>query len=216
MSVTETVKRFVVMLIGIIISALGLAFFVHVDLGVAPLSTLPYALSLAFPALSLGTYSFLQHVVFFTLTVLLLRRDFKPFQLLILPCSLVFGYFVDFWNLFLDWLTPESYFVRILLLLIGCVIVAASFSMLFLSQVALEANTAMLNALVLRTKKPYGTLKTICDITIILLAAAVSLIFMHKIVGIQVGTIIAALVIGPVAGVFTKHMAKLERFFTSK
>ena len=216
MSASETVKRFSAMLIGMIVGALGLAIFVHLDLGVSPISTLPYALSQAFPALSLGTYSILQHLVFFALIVILLRREFRPFQLLILPCSMVFGYFVDLWNLLLSWLTPENYFVRLLLLLVGCVIVSASFSLIYISHVALEANTAMLNALVLRTGKPYGTLKTISDITIVLLAAAVSLIFLHRIVGIREGTIISALIIGPVAGIFNKHLSKLERLFTAK
>lgn len=214
MSRSETVKRFAVMLLGLIITALGLAVSVHLNLGISPITTLPYALSLAFPALSLGTFTFLQHMVFFLLTVLLLRRDFKLFQLLQLVCSLVFGYFVDFWNLLLGWLTPESYVLRLALLLVGCVIVALGFSLIFTSKVALEANTAFLNALSLRTGKAYSTLKTISDIVIILLAAAVSLVFLHTVVGIREGTVISALIIGPIAGFFNKRLARLEAFFT--
>lgn len=216
MKPTETIKRFVVMLIGLIINALGLAVFVHLDLGVSPISTLPYALSQAFPIFTLGTYSILQHIVFFILIVLLLRRDFRPFQLLLLPCSFVFGYFVDFWNLFLNWLTLDSYFLRLLLLVLGCIVVSIGFSMVYTSGVALEANTALVNALVLRTGKSYGMLKTISDLTIIVLAAIVSLIFLHTIVGIREGTVISALLIGPIAGIVNKPMAKLERFFISK
>lgn len=216
MTASETVKRFLFMLLGLIVTALGLAICVRPDLGISPITTLPYALNQVIPSLSLGTFVFLQHVVFFILTVLLLRRDFKPFQILQLPCSFLFGYFVDLWGLLLRGVTPEAYWARILLLLIGCVIVALGFSLIYTSHVALEANTAFLNSLSLRTGKPYGTLKILTDVIIVVLAAAVALIFLHKIVGIREGTIIAALIVGPIAGFFNKRLARVERFFTSK
>lgn len=216
MTASETVKRFLFMIVGLIVTALGLAVCVKPDLGISPITTLPYALNQVIPALSLGTFVFLQHVVFFLLTVLLLRRDFKPFQILQLPCSFVFGYFVDLWGLVLRGLNPEAYWARILLLLVGCVVVALGFSLIYTSHVALEANTAFLNALSLRTGKPYGTLKILTDVIIVILAAAVALIFLHKIVGIREGTIIAALIVGPIAGFFNKRLAGAEKFFTSK
>lgn len=216
MTRTETIKRFIFMIIGLIVTALGLAVCVRADLGISPITTLAYALNQAFPALSLGTFVFFQHVAFFILTVVLLRKDFKPFQVLQLPCSFVFGYFVDVWEILLRSLTLDSYFARMFLLLIGCVIVALGFSMVYTSHVALEANTAFLNALSLRTGKPYGTLKTITDVIIVIMAAAVALIFLHKIVGIREGTVIAALIVGPIAGFFNKRLAFIERFFTGK
>lgn len=215
MTASETVKRFLFMLLGLIVTALGLAVCVKPDLGISPITTLPYALNQVIPALSLGTFVFLQHVIFFILTVLLLRRDFKPFQILQLPCSFLFGYFVDLWGIVLRGLNPEAYWTRILLLLVGCVIVALGFSLIYTSHVALEANTAFLNALSLRTGKPYGTLKILTDVIIVVLAAAVALIFLHKIVGIREGTIIAALIVGPIAGFFNKKLARVERFFVS-
>lgn len=215
MTTVETIKRFLFMIVGLIVTALGLAICVRPDLGISPITTLPYALNQVIPSLSLGTFVFLQHVIFFILTVLLLRRDFKPFQILQLPCSFLFGYFVDLWGLLLRSVTPEAYWARILLLLVGCVIVALGFSLIYTSHVALEANTAFLNALSLRTGKPYGTLKILTDVIIVVLAAAVSLIFLHKIVGIREGTIIAALIVGPIAGFFNKRLAVAEHFFVS-
>ena len=204
------------MLIGLIVTALGLAVCVRADLGISPITTLAYALNRAFPALSLGTYVFFQHVVFFILTVILLRREFKPFQILQLPCSFVFGYFVDVWEMLLRRLTLNAYPSRIILLLVGCVIVALGFSLVYTSHVALEANTAFLNALSLRTGKPYGTLKTITDVIIVIMAAAIGLIFLRTVVGIREGTVIAALIVGPIAGFFNKRLTFMERLFTAK
>ena len=213
MSRSETIKRFLFMIIGLIVTALGLAVCVRANLGISPITTLAFALNKAFPALTLGTYVFFQHIVFFILTVVLLRKDFKPFQLLQLPCSFLFGYFVDFWEILLRNLSLNSYITRILLLLIGCVIVALGFSMSYTSRVALEANTAFLNALSQRTGKPYSTLKTLTDVIIVIMAAVVALIFLHTIVGIREGTVIAALIVGPIAGFFNRRLAGMERFF---
>ena len=204
------------MLIGLIVTALGLAVCVRADLGISPITTLAYALNRAFPVLSLGTYVFILHVVYFILALALLRRDFKPFQFLQIPCSFVFGYFVDVWEMLLRRLMLSTYLSRVAVLLVGCVIVALGFSLICTSRVALEANTAFLNALALRTGKPYGTLKTLTDVITVIMAAAVGLIFLHTIVGIREGTVIAALIVGPIAGFFNKRLAFMERLFTTK
>ena len=204
------------MLVGLTVTALGLAVCVRADLGISPITTLAFALNKAFPALTLGTYVFFQHIVFFILTAVLLGKDFKPFQLLQLPCSFLFGYFVDFWEILLRGLYLNGYAARVILLLAGCVIVGLGFSLSYTSRVALEANTAFLNAFSIRAKKPYSTLKTLTDILIVVLAAAVGLIFLRTVVGIREGTVIAALIIGPIAGFFNKRMVWAERFFTVK
>ena len=212
----EAVKRFLCMIVGLTVTALGLAVCVRADLGISPITTLAFALNKAFPALTLGTYVFFQHIVFFILTAALLRKDFKRFQLLQLPCSFLFGYFVDFWELLLRSLSLNGYIPRILLLLVGCVIVGLGFSLSYTSRVALEANTAFLNALSLRTGKAYSTLKTLTDVLIVIMAAAVALLALRTVVGIREGTVIAALIIGPIAGFFNRRLAGLETFFRGK
>ena len=202
------------MLVGLIITALGLASCALPNLGMSPVATLPFAVNQIVPKLSLGTAVFIQHVVFFLLTALLLRKDFKLFQILQLPCSFLFGYFVDLWELLLRELVLDTYFSRALVFLFGCVVSSLGFSLIYLSKVALEANTAFVTALSLRAGKPYGTIKTLTDVFIVLLSAVLSLVFLHTIAGIREGTVIAALIIGPIAGFFNKHLAKYNGFFT--
>ncbi len=213
---TELIKRFLFMILGLIVTALGLAVCVQPNLGISPITTLAYALNRVIPSMSLGTFVFMQHMVFFLLMVALQRKDFKSFQLLQIPCSFLFGYCVDFWELLLQNVTPNTYFARMIMLLIGCVIVALGFSLIYTSHVALEANTAFLNALSLRTGKSYSTLKTLTDVIIVILAAVTGLISLHTIVGIREGTVIAALIVGPIAGFFNRKLARLEHFFISQ
>lgn len=212
MSRKETVKRYLFMVFGLFVTASGVAICVRAAMGISPITTFAFAMNNIIPALSLGTFVFLQNMVFLILTAVLLGKHFKLNQLLQIPCSFLFGAFVDFWEFLLRGPVPALYPVRMLLLLLGCAVVGLGFSIIVSSGVAVESNTAFINALVFRTGKPYGTLKAIGDVTIVALAATVSLIFLHRIVGIREGTVIAALIIGPIAGFFNKRLAGVERF----
>ncbi|MCD8376413.1 MAG: DUF6198 family protein [Oscillospiraceae bacterium] len=213
MSVVETIKRFAFMLAGVFVTAFGLAACVKAELGISPITTLAYTVHNVIPAISLGTFTFMQHILFFLLTVLLLRRDFKPYQLLMLPCSFLFGRFIDLSEYLLSPLPVPNYFVQAVVLLASCVIVGLGFSMIISSGVALDANTAFLNALSLRTGKPYSKLKVLTDLIIVALAALVGLIFLRTVVGIREGTVVAAVAIGPIVGFFNRYLCKMERFF---
>ena len=215
MSRSETVKRYLFMIFGMFVTALGVAVCVRPNMGISPVTTLPFALHQIIPGLSLGTFVFFQNLVFLLLTALLMGKEFKPNQLLQIPCSFLFGAFVDFWNALLPGGAPALYITRLILLLLGCAVVALGFSLIVLSGVAIESNTAVINALAYRAGKPYGTMKTVGDVTIVALAAIVSLMFLRTIAGIREGTVIAALIIGPIAGFCKKRLAGVEQLFQS-
>ena len=56
MSKKELVRRYILCIISLFISALGVAFTKHGELGVSPISSVSNVLSLKFPSLSLGTW----------------------------------------------------------------------------------------------------------------------------------------------------------------
>ncbi|MCD8212272.1 MAG: DUF6198 family protein [Oscillospiraceae bacterium] len=215
MSAIVAVKRFAFMLAGVFVTAFGLALCVKADLGISPLTTLPNVLNTIVPGISLGTFTFLQHTLFFILTILLLRRDFKPFQLLILPSSFVFGFFIDLSELILEPLPVPNYFVQFLILVISLFIVGLGFSMIINSGVALDANTVFVNSLSLRTGKSYSVLKVITDVTCVAISAAVGLIFLHRIVGIREGTVIMAVFTGFVVGLYNRLLCRVEPFLAA-
>jgi hypothetical protein len=211
MTVVETVKRSLVLALGVCILGLGVALCVKSNLGISPISTTAYTLHSIVPALSLGTFVFVQNFIFLILTIALLGRDFPLYQLLQLPCSFLFGLFVDVW----EWVirstdVPAAYPARLALMLLSVVVVGLGFSLVVTSRLPLDSNTAFVNALVIRTGKPYHKLKVLTDVIIVALAATVALIFLHRIVGIREGTLVAAVFVGPVAGFFNKRLAWME------
>lgn len=85
MSAAEMMKLFAFMVIGMAVTTFGLAVSVKAELGIPPISTLPCALSQIFPSLSLGIFTIGMYLMFFLLTLILLNKEFKLFQLLLLP-----------------------------------------------------------------------------------------------------------------------------------
>ncbi len=213
MSVPEAIKRYTYMFIGLFVCAFGLAACIKADMGISPVTTIAYVLHELFPAISRGMFVFCQNMMFLVLTIALLRRQFKPFYLLMVPCSFLFGWFVDLGELILAPVPLPNYPVQLVFLLLANLIVGLGFSIMVTSGVALDANTVFVNALVYRTGKTYSKMKIISDVCIVLLSALIGLIFLHRVAGIREGTVISALLVGRVAGFFNKRLAGVEHFF---
>ena len=75
------VKKLIVLVAGLFILAFGIALASKSGIGVSPSASLSYVLSLIFP-LSMGTFTMLINAVFILLQILLLRKDYKPVNLL--------------------------------------------------------------------------------------------------------------------------------------
>ncbi len=65
--------------------------------------------------------------------------------------------------------------------------------------------------------KEYSQIRTITDITMSLIAAVLCLVFLHALVGVREGTVIAALITGNIVKLYTRHLTglteRLNRFF---
>ena len=79
--------------LGLLILAFGIALAVNCKLGVSPVSSLPYVVSLIFNV-SLGTCTTIVYATYVLLQMVLLRK-FQPALLLQLVFSTIFGWFVD-------------------------------------------------------------------------------------------------------------------------
>lgn len=98
----EKAKRYLVFLVGLFISSLGVSLITKADLGTSPISAIPYVLSLHFP-LTLGQFTVAFSLFLILLQLLMLRRRFKAEHLLQIPISVAF---IDPTMVLLDFLEP--------------------------------------------------------------------------------------------------------------
>lgn len=87
----EKFKRYLIFLVGLFISSLGVSLVTKANLGTSPISSIPYVLSLNF-SLTLGNFTIIFSLFLIALQLLILRNDFKLEHLLQIPISILFGY----------------------------------------------------------------------------------------------------------------------------
>lgn len=205
----EKLKRYVIFLAGLFISSLGVSFVTRANLGTSPISSIPYVLSLRF-TWTLGNFTIAFSILLILLQLLILRKDFKFEHILQIPVSILFGYFIDLTMLLLKSYQPEAYYMKVLGLIIGCVILAFGVYLEVLANVVMLPGESFVRAIVVTWGTNFGNTKVVFDATMSICAAAISLIFFHQLEGVREGTLICALLVGFIARFFGKKLAFLE------
>lgn len=217
MSKTETVKRYVFFIVGLFVNSLGVAFITKANLGTSPISSIPYVLSLAFP-FTIGNFTIVFSLLLILIQILVLRKDYPLIQLLQIPVSIMFGYFIDFsMDVLLASMNPQIYVMKMVSLLIGCVILGFGVYMEVAADVLMLPGEGVTRAIHIKTGKPFGNLKICVDVTMCVCALIVSLVIFHRVNGVREGTIIAACLVGFIARIFGKLMHPVTiRLFSEK
>lgn len=212
-STTETAKRYVLCIIGLFFSALGVAVTKRGELGVSPISSVANVMSLQFPQLSLGNWLIIWNCVLILGQVLILRRKFQPIQLLQVPLSFLFGYFTDFGMWLFAWADWDFYALRLGNIAVGTLLLGFGIALCVIADAILNSGEAFVKAISDTAHKDFGTLKICFDVSCVVIAIVLSLLFFDfTIQGTREGTIIAALFTGVVIKFFTPRLrAPLER-----
>lgn len=199
----KIVKRYIVFLIGLFISSFGVSFITKANLGTSPISAIPYVLSMKF-SLSLGEFTIIFSVFLVILQWIILRKNFKAQDLIQLPVSVAFGYFIDFTMILLKGLNPKSYPMKFIDLIIGCIILAFGVYLEVIADVAMLPGESFVRSIVKTFNKNFGNTKVIFDASMCIGAAILSLLFFKELQGVREGTIIAAIIVGLITKLFSK------------
>lgn len=205
----EKVKRYIIFLIGLFINSLGVSLITKADLGTSPISSIPYVLSLNFP-MTLGQFTIIFSILLIIIQLFILRKNFKAEHLLQIPISILFGYFIDLTMVLLGFVHPEAYGLKIIYLLIGCVILGFGVYMEVLANVAMLPGESFVRAVSTTWNTNFGNTKVAFDVSLSVIAAALSFLFVHRLEGVREGTIIAALLVGFIARLFGRYLVFLK------
>ena len=207
MSIKEVLKRYFIFLIGIYINSFGISFITKAALGTSPIYSVPYVLSLGFWP-TMGEFTIALSLLLILLQIALLGKKFKKASLLQIPVSIVFGYFIDWSMLLLEWVNPQEYLMKILFLLIGCVILGFGVFLEVAADVVMLPGEAFVQAVTIRFRTDFGITKVCFDASMAGSALVISLILFHGVIGVREGTIVAALTVGLIAKLFGKALKK--------
>lgn len=218
MNKAEIAKRYILFIISLFFSALGVAFTKHAELGVSPISSVANVMSCKFTALSLGVWLIIWNCILIAGQIIILRKKFDFVQLLQIPLSFLFGWFTDICMKIVSPIAADSYIVKIILVLVGIVILSFGIALSVIANVIMNSGEAFVKAISDTINKNFGNIKIIFDVLCVVIALVLSLIFFKgKIIGTREGTIISALLTGAIVKFFTKLMNKpLNKILSAK
>ena len=190
---------------GLILISFGVALTTKAGLGTSPISSIPYTLSLILPGLSMGTWLILFSIVLVLIEIILLKGKMPAkswiSQLLI---SFPVGWLIDAAMWLLTPFNPGLYLVKVLTVILGCVIIALGAYLCVSASLLVLPGDGFVQVLAQVTGKSFGGVRVISDTTQILIAAVLCLIFLHALVGVREGTIIAAILVGSIVKIFAR------------
>lgn len=194
----ELFKRYVMLCIGLMIMAFGVAFSIYANLGTSPISCPPYVASMLCPV-TVGEATIIMHCIFIVIQIALLRKDYDLIQLMQLPVAFLFGYMTDFACWCIADIPCSNYFMQVVWCLIGIVLVGIGVSFEVVSGVVTLAGEGLVLAICKAFKTRFDITKVSVDTFLVALAALVSLIWLDGIYGVREGTLAAALAVGVIA-----------------
>ena len=202
MKLKDILIRYGISTLGLVIVALGVGISVKSNLGIAPPSCPAVILNLRWTGISVGTFTWISHLAFILLQLLLLGREFKLRYLMQIPAAFVFGYLCDAAIWAVAPIRVEGYAMRMVFCLLTVLITAVGIRLEIIGNawmLAGEKTTAVLSDV---TRIPFSTVKTLFDIFMVILAAAFAWFAFRNLTGdgshviIREGTLILAVLTG--------------------
>lgn len=215
MSKTELLKRYVIFIIGLCLSSLGICLATKAGLGTSPISSMPYVLSFILP-ITFGQLTFIVNLCMLFCQILILKKDFQKVQLLQIVIAFALGSFIDIYMRILAFLNTANYLSQIVILLLGCIIIGLGISLQVLANVIMLPGEALVKTISTRFNRDFGTVKTIFDTSLVVISIVISLTGLGRIAGLREGTVIAALIVGSISRFFINRLCFIHTFLQDK
>lgn len=208
---TPMLKRLISYFGGLFIMTIGIAFSVKSNLGVSPVSSIPYTLTCCW-GIEMGRATILLHCALVILQIIILRKDFKIRQLLQIPVGVVFGLFTTLCNNILGYLPDvSSYVIRIFFTLISAFFIALGIFIYLPANIVPLAGEGFMQSVAYVTRIDFPKVKIATDVSMVALSLITCLIVLHGMGSVGAGTIIAAFLVGTILGQITKLSNKIRK-----
>lgn len=183
---------------------MGVAISVKSDLGVSPVSSIPYTMTCIW-GIEMGRATILFHTALVVLQVLLLRKDFKIIDLLQILVGVLFGTFTTFSNsLMVFFPDPSSIVIRIIMVLFSTVIIAFGLFMYVPADFIPLAGEGVMLAIAKVTNIKFSTVKIMFDVTMVAVSFVTCMIVIGEMGSVGIGTIMAAILVGVELKIITR------------
>ncbi len=203
--------RAILLVAGLFLLALGISLSVKADLGVSPISCVPYIYSQVM-ALSLGEVTILFNGLFILLQMIVMKGKYEYMQLSQLFVVILLGYFIDFTLFLISGIHPEAYLWQVIALLISCALIAFGVFLIVKANLIFVPADGFVLVMAQTYKREFGQVKICLDSSMVTVGVISSIFFLHTLAGIREGTLISALMVGVFIQMYGKASLAISKY----
>lgn len=192
--------------------SLGVGLSIKSGLGVTPISSIPYSLTLA-SGVNIGITTVIFNALLVFLQIPILKKRFNPKRLLQLINAFMFGYFTDLSLWILSPMPDLPLDVNFTLLIVSMFLIAIGILIYMPANIAPLPGEGVVEAVSLAYDKRFFKVKVCFDTSMVVLSLIICGLFTSDIFGsVNVGTILAAIFIG----IIIRYLTELYEKITGK
>lgn len=182
------------LILAIIINSMGVLLMLQSGSGISAISSVPYAFSEVFPRLSLGTWTYIFQGLL-VITLMVLKKRFVPSYLFSFVAGFLFGELMDIHEL---WITklPLSIPLRIFYFVLSYIILCFGIALSNRCKLPIIPTDLFPRDLSEIINRLYSRVKITFDVTCLFVTACLTYFALGKILGLGIGTVVAAFTMG--------------------
>ena len=198
------------LLIVILINSFGVVLMLDSGAGISAISSVPYAFSESFPALPLGTWTYIFQGILVA-ALMILRKKFVPTYLFSFVVGFAFSKMLDVYKTALAGLTMGIGY-QIVYFIVSYLVICLGIALSNRCGLPIIPTDLFPREMADILKVPYSRVKITFDVTCLAVTAGLTFCFLGHIKGLGIGTILAAFTMGKVIGMIGNILDRHFRF----
>ncbi|HJJ90230.1 MAG TPA: DUF6198 family protein [Methanocorpusculum sp.] len=186
--------RCMIFLMGMFMVSLGIVLCKKSELGISPISTVPYVLEYIVPV-SFGTLMMFFHMAN-TMIQMILSKKIKDWRLILqIPFAFIFGQTINVIQKYLV-IDSQSIWVRCIALILSVLFTAGGMVCMLNMKLISNPPDGTVKKISEKTRMKFGNVKIFYDATMVVISILLGVVFCRKVVGVGVGTLVSAICVG--------------------
>lgn len=195
----KTISRELALLVAVMINSFGVVLMLYSKAGISAISSVPYAFSLAWPKLSLGTWTYLFQATLI-ISLMIMRKKFVLNYLFSFAVGFVFSEFLDLHELWIG-ILPTGLAWQVLYFVISYLLLCIGIAISNRCGLPIVPTDLFPRELAQITKISYPKIKIGFDVICLVITACLTAVFLGHLEGLGIGTILAAFTMGKGVGI---------------
>ena len=200
------------LVVAVLINSFSVVLMLYSNAGISAISSVPYAFSLVFPKLTLGTWTYIFQGTLI-LSLMIMRKKFVPTYLFSFVVGFAFSMLLDLNKAWIN-ILPTALGWRIVYFVVSYLLLSIGIAFSNRCKLPIVPTDLFPRELSDITKVGYPKIKIAFDVICLAVTALLTFIFLHHLYGLGIGTVLAAFTMGKMVGI-VGNLLDRKFYFTS-